>query len=200
MKYTKLSFTLLISILILGVTSMNVFGFLFGSARTEKWKEEVQLSDGRIIVVERETVMERGGDEWAINRSGKKSKEKRIRFEYPTGSGKMIEWRSKKISPSIYPESPLIFDMESGHPIVFTIVAVSEGEEIYSKYFYRDGVWIEETLPEIFEKRRTNLYLRVGKGLIDLETKRKNNDQPGYYSINLREVGPNRKVNMYRRR
>jgi len=72
MKYTKLSIILLVSILILGVTSMNVFGFLFGSTRTEKWKEEVQLSDGPVIVVERETVMERGGDEWAINRSGTK--------------------------------------------------------------------------------------------------------------------------------
>jgi hypothetical protein len=33
------------------------------SSGSEKWKEEVQLSDGRIIVVERETIRERGGDE-----------------------------------------------------------------------------------------------------------------------------------------
>ncbi|MFM9438477.1 hypothetical protein ACFDR9_005584 [Janthinobacterium sp. CG_23.3] len=34
---------------------------------SEKWKEEVQLSDGRVIVVERETIRARGGDEWAHN-------------------------------------------------------------------------------------------------------------------------------------
>ena len=35
----------------------------------EKWGEEVQLSDGRTIVVEREIILERGGDEWAHNRA-----------------------------------------------------------------------------------------------------------------------------------
>lgn len=199
MRHTKIIIYIVVSILIVGVTLMDASAFL-GFGDKEKWKEEVKLSDGRVIVIEREVVMKSGGDEWAINRSGKKSKEKRIRFEYPEGSGKKIEWRSKKISPGTYPESPLILDFESGQPIVFTIVAVSEGDEIYSKYVYRNGAWIEEALPDTFEKRITNLYLKtVGSGFIDLETKRKNNAKPGY-SINLREVGPNRKVNMFRRR
>ena len=47
--------------------------------------------------------------------------------------------------------------------------------------------------------RNTNLYLKVGKGLIDLETKRLGNAQPGY-DLNAREVGPKRKVQMDRRR
>lgn len=59
MKYAKGIPGLLVAILIMG-TSMNAFGFL-GFATTEKWKEEVQLSDGRVIVVERETLRERGG-------------------------------------------------------------------------------------------------------------------------------------------
>ncbi|NOU01129.1 MAG: hypothetical protein HOO95_06100 [Gallionella sp.] len=62
----------------------------------QKWKEEVQLSDGRIIVVERELLTEAGGDEWAFNHSGTKPKEYLIRFEYPNGTGKMIEWHSIK--------------------------------------------------------------------------------------------------------
>lgn len=42
---------------------------------TEKWKEELQLSDGRVIVIERETLRESGGDEWASNPSGTKPNE-----------------------------------------------------------------------------------------------------------------------------
>jgi len=198
MKHTKGMVVLLVSILILGVTSMNVFGFL-GFGGTEKWKEEVKLSDGRIIVVERQTVMARGGDEWASNRGGTKPKEHRILLENPDGSGKIIEWRSTKSDDRTYPEKPLVLDMESGQPIVFTIVATSNTTEMYSKYAYRNGAWIEEALPDEFEKRTTNLNLKIGRDFIDLETKRKNNSKPGY-SINLREVGPNRKVAMHRRR
>jgi hypothetical protein len=51
-----------------------------------RWGEEVQLSDGRIIVVERETRNEPGGDERAYNRAGIKPKEFRIRFVMPDGS------------------------------------------------------------------------------------------------------------------
>ena len=53
----------------------GLFGLFGGS---NKWKEEVQLSDGRIITVERELLSEAGGDEWASNRSGSKPKEYRI--------------------------------------------------------------------------------------------------------------------------
>lgn len=60
---------------------------------SESWKEQVQLSDGRVIVVDRELIREAGGDEWVANRSGSKPKEYRIRFVDPDGSGKMIEWR-----------------------------------------------------------------------------------------------------------
>lgn len=197
MKQTKLSITLLISILILGVTSMNVFGFLFGSARTEKWKEEVQLSDGRIIVVERETVMERGGDEWAINRSGTKPKERCIRFTWPEGSGKTIKWCSIK-SYRTWPEKPLILDFTSGQLIIFTSVGISTGYEIYSKYVYSNGKWSEETLPDVFEKLETNLLIRDGVDMpkfVDLETKLRANLSERYRS-SLKQVGPTRQVLM----
>lgn len=127
---------------------------------SESWKEEVQLSDGRMIVVERERLGEGGGDEWAFNRSGTKPKEYRIRFVYQDGSGKEVEWRSTKKSPQTWPEIPLILDVEAGQYIVFSIVAISAGCEIYSKYVYRNGLWIEETILENFEKQTTNLFLK----------------------------------------
>ena len=195
MKYKKEKIGLLILILILGVTSTSVLGF-FGFGGTEKWKEEVQLSNGRIIVVEREIINERGGDEWASNRSGLKPKEYYIRFALPDGSGKIVEWRGTKRGPSTWPEIPLILDMESGQPVVFAIVDIRDRCETYCKYLYRNGVWSEEKLPEKFEQRTTNLFLKLGIDMpkfINLETKRKVNANKGYRR-SIRQVGPNREV------
>lgn len=195
MKHAKGVVVLFVSILILGVTSMNVFGFL-GFGGTEKWKEEVQLGNGRIIVVERETLNERGGDEWAFNRSGTKPKEYRIRFAPLDAPGKTIEWQSTKKSPGTWPEKPLVLDFEAGEPVVFSIVATSEVCEVYSKYIYRNHVWINEPLPESFEKRTTNLLLRDSRKMpkyIDLEAKRKANAEIGYQR-SLKQVGPTRQI------
>lgn len=183
-QITKLGF-----LLMLGIT-MNA------CSSSENWKEEVQLSDGRIIVVERETIHERGGDEWASNRSGTKPKEYRIRFANPVGSDQVIEWRTKKISPQTWPEVPLVFDMESGQPVIFSLVAISNCCEVYSKYVYRNGTWAEELLPEQFERHTTNLFFGDGNHMpkfVNLEEKRKRNSGHGYRPA-LKQVGPNRKV------
>ena len=177
-------------ILIMGA-SMSACG-----SGTQKWKEEVQLGDGRVIVVERELVLVAGGGELATNRSGTKPKEYRISLGYPVGSGQMIEWHSTKISPQTWPEIPLILDVESGQPMVFAIVAISAGCEVYSKYVYTNGAWIEEVLSEQFEKRTTNLLLKVGVDMptfVDLKTKLVANDAVGY-SKAVKQVGPTRKV------
>lgn len=197
MKYEKLTLFLFITTLTLIATSMHVYGFFFGLGGTETRQEEVQLSDGRVIVVERETLSERGGAEWASNSRGTKPKEYRIRFVHPDGSGKIIEWRSTKKSPRTYPETPLILDMQAQEPVVFTIVAISAHRcQVYSKYIYRNDFWIEEALPEKFEKRITNLSFRGGKDMpkfVDLATKQKGNAEIGY-SRSLRQVGPTREV------
>ena len=193
MKYKKKITSFFLSILVMGVITTSVFGCFGG---TEKWKEEVRLSDGRVINVDRETLREGGGGEIVSNRSGTKPKEHRIRFSNPDGSGKMIEWRSTKKEDQGWPEVPLILDLESGQPIVFASVGIKARCEMYSKYIYRDGVWSEEVLPETFEKRTTNLFIRDGVDMpkfVDLETKRKGNAEIGY-SRSLRQVGPTRQI------
>jgi len=162
----------------------------------QKWKEEVQLSDGRNIIVDREMTREAGGDELASNHSGSKPKTYHIRFEYPAGSGKMIEWHSTKISPQTWPEVPLILDMESGQPVIFAIVFISSGCEVYSKYIYRNGAWIEGPLPAQFEQHTTNLLFGTQKdlpALVNLEEKRKRNSGVGYRKA-LKQVGPSLKI------
>ena len=178
----------LVSIILVSV-SMSACG-----AGSEKWKEEVKLGDGRIIVIEREVLNERGGDEWASNRAGTKPKEYRIRFADPAGSGQIVEWRTTKLSPGTWPEIPLILDVEAAQPIVFASVAISNGCEVYSKYVYRNGVWIEEPLPENFDQRTSNLFLKVGVDMpkfVSLETKREINAN---YQRALTQVGPTRKI------
>lgn len=180
------------------LSSMTANAGLFGFGG-EKWKEEVLLSDGRAIVVERELLNERGGDEWAFNRSGTKPKGYLIRFAHPDGSRKTVEWRSTKKDFQTWPEIALILDIEAGQPIVFSLVAISAGCEIYSKYIYKNGVWAEEALPENFEQRTTNLFLRIGTDMpkfVNLDLKRKINTgtEGRGYRIALMQVGPMRKV------
>lgn len=176
-------------VLMLGMT-MNA------CSSSEKWKEEVQLSDGRVVVVDREMTREVGGDEWASNRGGVKPKEYRIRLAYPVGSEKMIEWHSTKKDDGMWPEVPLVFDIKSEQPIIFSLVAISICCEIYSKYVYHNGKWIEEPLPEQFEQHTTNLLFGSQRNLpafVNLEEKRKRNSDAGYRKA-LKQIGPNRKV------
>ena len=166
-------------------------GVSMGACSSDQhWKEEVQLSDGRIIVVERDLITESGGDEWALNRSGSKPKEYRIRFEYPLDSGRTIEWKSTKTDLGRWPELPLVLDFESAQPVVYSRFYDSVGCSIYLKYAYQNGVWVEEKLPPIFEKRATNLFLKfsAAPSSVDLETKRKLNSDVGFRHI--QQVGP----------
>lgn len=156
----------------------------------QHWKEEVQLSDGRVIVVERDLITESGGDEWAINRSGSKPKEYRIRFEYPEGSGKTIEWKSTKFVDT-WPEHPLIIDAEDHKPVVFSKSYNAVGCRIYLKYVYKKDKWIGETLPLVFEKRESNLLIfnfDNQSSLVTLEIKRKKNQDAK--SQDYKQVGP----------
>ena len=169
---------------------------LTGCSRSLTWKEEVQLSDTRVVVVEREILDEGGGDEWAANRSMSKPKEYVIRYIEPTTSPQRIEWRSTRKSPRQWPEIPLVLDVENGQPVVFSIVATSEVCEMYVKYVYRNGVWSEVVLPGTFERRTTNLFLRLGTDMptfVGLQQKQLENASDDYRQ-SLKQVGPNLRV------
>lgn len=159
------------------------------------WKEEVRLSDGRIIVIQREAIYVGGGDEWASNRGGSKIDGYRIRFASPDGSGKTIEWRSTKKDSQTYPEVPLVFDLPAGQPTVFTLIGISIACEIYSKYVYQKGAWVEEPLPERFKQLTTNLMFGSKRDLpklLTLAEKKQRNDAG--YRQSLKQIGPTRTV------
>jgi hypothetical protein len=160
------------------------------------WKEEVQLSDGQVIIVEREAIYVGGGDEWASNRSLGKIDEYRIRFTSMDGTGKTIEWRSTKKDSQTYPEIPLVLVVADSKPTIFTLIGISGTCDIYSKYVYQNGAWVEEPLPEQFGQRPTNLLFASKRDLpklLTLTEKIKRNDAVGHRQA-LKRIGPNRKV------
>ena len=184
------------TLLIVLVAFVLGIGISACGAGSQKWEEEVKLSDGRTIVIARELLFEGGGGEWATNPKGIKPKEYRIQIPDPAGSGKMVEWKSTKLSPRRWPEIPLDLDVESGQPIIFSLVAISIGCEVYSKYVYKNGAWAEDVLPEKFEQHATNLFFGDGNNMprfLNLAEKYRRNSGDGYRRA-LKQVGPLRKV------
>lgn len=165
-----------------------------GCAKTVTWQEEVQLSDGRIIVVERETLRVSGGDELAHGGSGSRPMEYRIRLSHPDRSGQVIEWRSTKTDANLWPENPLVLDVISGDVVVMAAVPTSSACDTYSKYVFRNGAWVEELLPEEFPGWKTNIFLKSGPTMpsfVDLATKTKDIADIRY-PRRLKQVGPHR--------
>jgi hypothetical protein len=86
--------------------------------------------------------------------------------------------------------------MVSGKPVVYSIVAISKGCEMYSKYVYLDGRWTEESLTEQFAQRSTNLLFGSHKELpafVNLGEKHSRNGT-GLYRNALTQIGPKIKV------
>jgi hypothetical protein len=183
-------------ILMMGMSlSANAGWFGLGDL---SWKEEVRLNNGKIIVIERDQINESGGDEWALNRSGGKPKEYRIRFASPSGTRKMTEWRSTKKDDGMWPEVPLFFDFISEQPTIFSLVAIPNSNccEVYSKYIYRNGAWVEEPLPEKFSPHASNLFFGTQKNMpsfLSLAEKAKRSSDSGYRQA-LKQIGPARMV------
>ena len=182
-------------IMIVGTIGLWTLFFRACTPQDKEWKEEVQLSNGKVIVVERELVMEAGGDEWASNRSGSKPKEYLIQFADPNNAKKIIEWHSIKKDIATYPELPLILDIVSGQLEVFSSIANAGGCQMYNKYRHQNGAWVEEKLPPTFPQRATNLFVmsrKEFKSFIDLETKQAIIDKHGgYYPYaSYDQVGP----------
>jgi hypothetical protein len=172
---------------------------LAGCATEDKsviWQEEVRLSDGRVIVVNMETLRTLGGLELAHGGSGTRPKERRIKFVHPAGSGQTIEWRSKKTDSGQWPEQPLSLNIVGGNVVVLSVVGTSAACASYSKYVFREGAWIEEPLPEEFAALPTNLLLKSGPDMpkfVDLQAKISSNSDIRYLK-RFRQVGPHRKV------
>lgn len=167
-----------------------------GQTKTVKWQEEVKLSTGEVIVVERETrfkpaVSEPFRRSWAADVMT-------IRFRYPPGAKDAIEWRTVRHDAELHfsPEYPLVLDVDpkSKAPYVITRAGGTTGAcNEYWRYRYDNGQWKDDMLPEVFEKRPHNLFLDAEKittpNFVNLELNSKSGQRK---NIRFRQVGPDR--------
>ncbi len=178
------------------LTGLAVSQIACSSQKTVKWSEEVQLSNGQMIVVERETQHRPGGGE-LFRGSGWRPQQYVIRFKYPPNSEQVIEWRSTKMDgeSAREPEYPLLLDIETpnGRPTVISFHHLRGACYEYLRYTYLNGAWTEDPLPAEFEARESNLYLPAAgldlPGKVSLELKRKENADIRY-SIRFKKIGP----------
>lgn len=165
-------------------------------SKTVKWKEEVQLSNGRVIIVERATQHRPGGSEWAIG-TGWRPRQYLIRFKYPPGSDQVIEWRSIKmdVERGTEPEYPLLLDvgMEKNALHIISIRGLRGFCFEYVRYVISNGAWSEVPLPVEFEPRDATLYLPAAAldipKQVSLTLKRKENADIRY-SMRFKKIGP----------
>lgn len=167
---------------------------LTGCEKHVTWQEEVKLSTGEIITIERDVRHKGGGAAWPQGQ-GSVPMEHIIRFRYPAQTGPLIEWHSTKVEPQgTYAELPLILDISADKTwFIFTKTVAVPGCKRYVKYQLQNGVWIESPLAEDIEIHSTNLFLAAGgvgiEGLITLAEKAKENSDLGY-PADIKKVGP----------
>lgn len=168
---------------------------LAGCEKKVAWQEEVKLSTGETITIDREVRHAGGGAAWPQGQ-GSIPREHIIRFRYPAQTGPIIEWRSTKLSRSTYAELPLVLDISEDRTwFIFAVLPLSGVCDQYLSYQLRNGAWVETPLAEDIETHPTNLFLAAGgvgiEGLISLAEKAKENSSIGYRS-RLKQVGPKR--------
>lgn len=169
-----------------------------GCSKTIEWTEEVALSNGQTMMIERETRHRPGGGE--IFRSSGWRPELyiiRLKHDYPPRYNLEIEWRTTKWDGDRVtdPEMPLVLDIDPVKkvPYIITYHGLRGACFEYLRYVYRDGGWYEDPLSAEFEPREANLYI-AGAALdiprqVSLKEKRAVLDN-FQYSMRFKKIGP----------
>lgn len=184
--------------------AMVAFPAACAQTKTVTWQEEVKLSTGEVIVVERETRFI-PADTGRPKDSGWAADTMTLRFRYPPSSKEVIEWRTiRQSGPGggnyRAPEYPLVLDVEKGTMSFILITQTNIGGcDEYYRYRYDNGAWRDDMLPEVFEKRAPNLLLGSDEintpAQITLDFKRR--FEADYhrwtrYPFQFRQIGPDR--------
>jgi len=158
-----------------------------------KWQEEVKLSTGKVIVVERETRFKGGGDPFQGA-----ADIMTIRFHYPPDAKEVIEWRTVRHDAELHftPEYPLVLDVDPRRHGLYVITragGTTGACNEYWRYRYENGAWHDDMLPETFETRPSNLFLDAEKlttpSYVNLEMNRESGKRK---NIRFRQIGPDR--------
>lgn len=196
MKSQPLSFCRFAAAYLLAMTAFPAACAPPNQTKTVKWQEEVKLSTGEVIVVERETrfkpaVSEPFRRSWAADVMT-------IRFHYPPDAKDVIEWRTVRYDAELRfsPEYPLVLDVDPKTKVLYVITragGTTGGCNEYWRHRYDNGQWKDDMLPEVFEKRPHNLFLDAEKitipNFVNLELNSKSGQRK---NIRFRQVGTDR--------
>jgi hypothetical protein len=171
---------------------------LAGCDKTVAWQEELQLSTGETIMIDRAVILEPGSG--LPPYMGPSTKAYHIRFRYPAQTGSVIEWNLQRwnfLKNHRYEENPLVLDLSQDKVwFIYTTRTVGTHCIRYVRYQFQKGVWIETPLSDGFvDVRPTNLFLAGAKnvkdgGIISLSEKKaqlRSSSNPASYK---KQVGP----------
>ncbi|MEN3109663.1 hypothetical protein ACFONG_14240 [Uliginosibacterium paludis] len=150
-----------------------------------QWREEVQLSDGRVVWVERtasaDGMHEMGGP------SGIKNEHYSLRFS-PPGDAPLPAWESKY--------RPMIFNYNSEKKEWYIVSSFYNGCETwfeleqpkypYIEFVFRQGAWVRVPLDERLVGQKTNMYREIDleKGEpFSIDLKRKATQRTGAWGV-----------------
>ncbi len=157
------------------------------------WHEQVSLSKGEVITIEREVLLEGGGAAWPQGQ-GSRPRQHIIRFQPTPGIDASTEWQSSKLDASTYAELPVVLDV-SGNKSWFILTALPLNASCvqYLKYELRDGKWQEVRLDGPIGTYVSNLTLRAGsveiKRLVTIGSKIIDLSDYGFVALQ-KQVGP----------
>lgn len=204
MKPQPLSFCRFAAAYLLAMTAFPTACAAADQTKTVKWQEEVKLSTGEVIVVERETHFKPSGGD-PVRSSGWAADTMTIRFRYPPDAKDVIEWRTVRHATSgggnyFGPETPLMLDVKQETKSLYLITrSGGHGCDEYFRYRYDNGQWRDDMLSEVFEKRPSNLWLGSKEidtpAQITLDSKRKfeaDYHRWSRYDIRFHKIGPDR--------
>jgi hypothetical protein len=137
-----------------------------------EWQEEVKLSNDKVIIISRSTDYVSGGGEWASNPGLHAPDIRHIEFKFPFESSQKITWKSQPEKDGLYPEYPVVFDMENGYPVIISLGSRKRGCPEYRRYVFRNSTWHRQPLLADDWRRKSNLLIgSSNEYLITLEKK-----------------------------
>lgn len=199
-RITKLGF-----LLMMGVSMSACAGL---SGHSKRWKEEVQLHDGRVIVVERSFNL---GDYSAPGSLERPALDETLTFSLP-GANKEIVWKTEFRNDVPEPNSlgPLLLDIVDGVPYLATSPA---GCIAYNKwgrpnppyilFKYINDEWkripLEEFPPKLVQKNLMSTpdsrLLKPYYTIEQAKAQRQGGNIADYAKTILREALPNERIN-----
>ncbi|MYN45370.1 hypothetical protein GTP23_09945 [Pseudoduganella sp. FT93W] len=129
--------------------------------KTDRWKEQVLLVDGSVVVVQRTAQYVKGGPELAFNLSGGHIAGTSIVIPKQDGKSNFPEWSATIFSDYGFPEVPIVVDFKNASPEIYTAMLEPSRCMRYRRYVLAESSWKEKEIDFSSVSLKTNLLIDV---------------------------------------